>query len=205
MSVAAIQESIDELQANINSLNTLLERTYDNVKYEGIKYVKENIKNEFELAIKNNPELTKSLDINVLKEIKNEMNKIISNVDDKLPDTFEIQGLALHRGLVVQDGDTYGQAYNIPGTFNNKLRVVFAILMRQVSDVLRKYNYIKNEPSSLIGKGDYYNTFSFNKELLSVISDYTDKCKDKFNMMCKADELRKEKTKNEALELWNRI
>jgi hypothetical protein len=205
MSVAAIQINIDELQSNIDSVNDLLEKTYENVKYEGQKYVKENIKNEFEQAIKNNPELTKSLDINVLKEIKKEMNKIIENVDEKLPDTFEIQGLAIHRVLTVLEGDTYGQAYNIPGTFNNKLRVVFAIIMRQVSDVLRKYNYIKNEPSSLIGKGDYYNTFSFNKELMAVISEYTDKCKDKFNMMCKVEELRKEKTKNEALELWNRI
>ena len=209
MSAKEMENTILKLEAERKFMNSELDCLYEDLKSNSIIFIKEKIKNYIENKVKNNPDITIKIGIEALKDIKEKMNLLMSNVDDILPLCFEKIGVNKHKNIKIFEGDRINQKYNIP----NEIERLFASAMKElispIGDILVEYEYIKIDSREWMldysqnNKIKYLYGFEYSDIIKKTMNEYAMKCQQIFENMWEIEKISKEKSKLEAEDLWN--
>jgi hypothetical protein len=190
-----VQEYTDKLQALIERKNNVIEETngiYKDIQNNCTIYLKDRIKVEVENAVKNHPQITKSLSKEELTEIKQTMINIIDNIDSKLSELFYEKEYYRNIRPIIE----CMYEFNL---YSNAKQSIVSMLEKAMSPVLQilvKYKY--ENPYN-----KYFEHASFEKPLIDLFTSYGTKCVEYLKLIIEIDDVEKEKAKKEAEDLWN--
>lgn len=156
-----------------------------------VEFLTDKIKEEINSDIKNKSEITKSLSREQLIEIKNTMNETISDIKMKLPNV--LMDKKFH--MTIEPNNACMYEFNLLENARSFIVSILENMMLPVCKVMEKYKY-------------FYGKIYIRKlstDLSSEVKLYAEICVKYLKVIIDLDDITKEKSKQEAEDIWNQI
>lgn len=217
MSVESIKKDITNTEQSILDNLRLLDEIRLNLT-EAIKpFIKEKLKSLVEEEVKIQPEHTKSLPAEDLKEMKRKLIDLVNNSDNLINDKFANDDLWTHINYEFDEKNDFSKQLKLRRDAEDKFFLAFHELLGNAGKLLSNYKYIKIGDSNcnrskaweyISGSGGEVK-YRYHFEMGKVISDLLKRYSALFDnvqedMKAKLN-LQKKLSEQEATDLWDQI
>lgn len=178
-------------------------------------FIKSKLQEFIEDAVKHNPDHTKSLGLDKLSQIKNELANLLNESDALVSNTFSNNKHWIHVDYhIVENGDSFGQQYNNQKLAKEKIISGIKTIFGKAGKILIDYQYKKANPvnshssewqitaTSEIVYGSNYG-FQIPDNIEKAMKTYADNISKLHNTIDKLAKLTKALNEQEALDLWD--
>ncbi|MDR3627134.1 MAG: hypothetical protein P4L45_09885 [Ignavibacteriaceae bacterium] len=218
MDIRELKEEIAKENENIDKTKIALIPISIEIKSECCTLFKDLIIKKIEDRIKSKPEITKSIGIEKLKELKCEMNQLLETSDSIVNDVID-KNVLCHETYVILKTDYLNMHYDLKNKMNKKLENELQKLTVNIGKILYKYGYIKDysytsedydEWHSALRNRNYGNGINdftiyvqLSKSLEQIFDKYINGICEIHNSLCKIRNYSEDIEKLEAEDLWN--
>lgn len=212
-SIEEYTKEIEELKSKNESMFDSLEKQSEVLLEKSIDFLKDRIKYEIEHCVKNNTAHTKELaEQDKLKDVKQEMNKLLEEVPQYTNDAMSGDNVFIHRTLKI---DKNKFAYEYKDIVEKKYKNAYGNVVGWAGKILNKYGYIQvgndyNEHSQwqyISGSGGRIK-YGYGFDMREVGDDwkrYIDTLMKYYEGLSNYQLLQKNKEEAEAMSLWESI
>lgn len=176
-------------------------------------FIKSKLQNFIEDEVKRNPDHTKSLGLEKLSQMKNELTNLLNNSDALVGKTFSNNEYWVHVDYhIVEGGDSFGQQYNNKKAAKEKIILGIKVVFGKAGKILIDYEYKKAGPVhshssewQITANSEiaYSYGFPIPDDIEKAMKAYSDNVGRLHEIIDKLAKLTKELNEQEALDLWD--